>query len=350
MSEPSPDRSTIDTVLRAYGRVLGEPADCRPVDRPGFSGAFVARVETATGAFCLRSWPPSAADRERILAIHELLAHVRARGVDYVAVPRAAENGDTLVNVAGRLWQIEPWLPGAADFWSRPSDARLTAAFRALARFHLAARDFRPGAGAEFHLAPAPPGPAPTVLNRNERVQFWTPDRRAAIRERIARFSREVSNDSRLKSLAERILAGFERSDRRIAHELRAAAHVSVPLQPCLRDVWHDHVLFQGGAVSGLIDPSAARTDTVAADISRLAGSVIADDRRAWSVALDAYRSVRDLSPAEEVLVGVLDRSGVVLSGMTWLERWHFGGVPLSERALDRLERIAARLAQIDVG
>jgi Ser/Thr protein kinase RdoA (MazF antagonist) len=350
MSEPSADRGTIDAVLRAYRRVLSEPVDCRPVDRPGFSGAFVARVETATGAFCLRSWPPSTADRERILPIHELLGHVRSRGVDYVAVPLVADHGETLVSVAGRLWQVEPWLPGAADFWSRPSEARLTAAFGALARFHLAARDFRPSAGPTSLFAPAPPGPAPTVLDRIERMHFWTPDRRTAIRERLARFSQEVDDDSRLESLAERILADFERSAQRIAHEMRAAAYEPVPLQPCLRDVWHDHVLFQGDAVSGLIDPSAARTDTVAADLSRLAGSLIADDRRAWSLALDAYRSVRDLSPAEEILVGVLDRSGVVLSGMTWLERWHFGGVPLSDRALDRLERIAARLAKLDVG
>jgi Ser/Thr protein kinase RdoA (MazF antagonist) len=350
MSEPSPDRGTIDAVWRAYGRVLGEPVDCRPVDRPGFSGAFVARIETAAGAFCLRGWPVGTNGRATILAIHELLAHVRSRGVDYVAVPLAADNGDTLVDVAGRLWQIEPWLPGAADFWSRPSDARLTAAFRALARFHQAAHDFRPGSAAESHLAPALPGPAPTVLDRVERMQSWTLDRRAPLRERLAQLSPGAGDDPRLKSLAERILAGFERSAQRITHELRAAAHESVPLQPCLRDVWHDHVLFQGDAVSGLIDPSAARTDTVAADLSRLAGSLIADDRRGWSVALDAYRSLRDLSPAEEVLVGVLDRSGVLLSGMTWLKRWHFGGLPLSERALDRLERIAVRLAKIDVG
>ncbi len=350
MSDLSTARGTIDAVLLVYRGVLGPDVDCRVVDRPGFSGAFVARVETGRGAFCLRGWPPDAADRQRILALHELLAHVRARGIDYVAVPLVADHGETLLNVAGRLWQIEPWLPGVADFWSRPNDGRLAEASRALARFHLAAGDFRPSAGTASHLAPAPPGLASTVLDRRERMQFWTSDRCAAIRERLVRSSRKSDGNSRLQALAERILAAFERLAPRIAHELRAAAQVSVPLQPCLRDVWHDHVLFDGDAVSGLIDPSAVRTDTVAADLSRLAGSLIADDRRAWSVALDAYGSVRELSLAEEGLVGVLDCSGVVLSGMTWLERWHFGGVALSDRALDRLERIAERLAKTDVG
>ena len=139
MSEPSAERGTIDAVLRTFRSVLGvdlrsEHVDCRPVDRPGFSGTFVARVETPSGAFCLRGWS-AGADGERILALHEFLAHVRARGIDYVAVPFAAEHGETLVEVARRLWQVEPWLPGSADFWSRPSDARLAAALGALAQF-----------------------------------------------------------------------------------------------------------------------------------------------------------------------------------------------------------------------
>jgi Ser/Thr protein kinase RdoA (MazF antagonist) len=120
---------------------------------------------------------------------------------------------------------------------------------------------------------------------------------------------------------------------------------MTVPLQPCLRDVWHDHVLFQEDEVTGLIDPSAARTDTVAADISRLAGSLIADDRLAWGKAIDAYQSVRPLSREEAALVGILDRSGVLLSGMTWLERRYFECISFTERALERFQRIAARLS-----
>ena len=75
--------------------------------------------------------------------------------------------------------------------------------------------------------------------------------------------------------------------------ELRTAQRLRVPVQPCLRDVWHDHVLFVDDAVSGIVDPAAARTDTVAADISRLVGSLVGDDPRGWTVALAAYQSVR---------------------------------------------------------
>jgi Ser/Thr protein kinase RdoA (MazF antagonist) len=104
-------------------------------------------------------------------------------------------------------------------------------------------------------------------------------------------------------------------------------------------------VLFEEDQVSGLIDPSAARTDTVAADHSRLAGSLIADDRLAWGRAIDAYQSVRPLSEEEAALVAILDRSGVLLSGMAWLERRYFEDIPFTERAMERLLRIAARLS-----
>jgi Ser/Thr protein kinase RdoA (MazF antagonist) len=323
----------------------------KPVDCPGFSGAIVERVEAQTGAFCLRAWPTGADDPARIFALHELLAHVRAQGIDYVAVPFRSDENRTLVRSCGRLWQLDPWLPGRADFWSRPTDARLAAAFVALARFHDAARAFQPTGGGPSHLGPAAPAVAPTVLDRIERIARWTPQRIAEVGERLAQrcgaFPRAASEDA-LARTALRIVGAFTQSKQRLAHELHAAAGTSVPLQPCLRDVWHDHVLFQDDEVTGLIDPSAARIDTVAADISRLAGSLIADDRHAWAVALDAYQSVQHLSDAETSLVGVLDRSGVLLSGMAWLERpdfWQEQPPAFQTRLLERLERIAERAA-----
>jgi len=320
---------------------VGTDVVCRPVERPGFSGALVFRIETAAGPFCLRGWPQALRDPKRILALHEFLAYVRSQGIDYVAVPVPSDGESTLVNVLGQFWQVEPWLPGSADFWNRPSDVRLAAALTALARFHQAARGFRPAGGESSHLWPAAPAVAPTVLDRIARFESWTAVRLARLRERLRRCD---PDDPALATSAERVLAAFDRLAARMQGELRSVCQMHVPLQPCLRDVWHDHLLFQGDAVTGLIDPSAARTDTVAADISRLAGSLIADDRRAWGVALEAYQSIRALSAAELALCDVLDRSGVLLSGMTWLGRRYLNGIRLSEAALQRLGRIADRL------
>ena len=92
-------------------------------------------------------------------------------------------------------------------------------------------------------------------------------------------------------------------------------------LQPCLCDVWHDHLLFEDDRLTGLVDYGAVKTDHVAVDLARLLGSLIEDDAANWQRGLTAYRAVRPLSPAEEELARDLDVTGVVLGVATWL-RW----------------------------
>ena len=48
--------------------------------------------------------------------------------------------------------------------------------------------------------------------------------------------------------------------------------HRPVPFNLCIGDVWHDHILFEGDAVTGMIDFAAAKVDHVAADLARLLG------------------------------------------------------------------------------
>ena len=74
------------------------------------------------------------------------------------------------------------------------------------------------------------------------------------------------------------------------------------PLQPCLCDVWHDHVLFDGDRVTGLIDYGAMKIDHPAVDLARLLGSLAEDDLAGWTIGLAAYREVRPLSGGEEEL------------------------------------------------
>ena len=116
-------------------------------------------------------------------------------------------------------------------------------------------------------------------------------------------------------------------------------------LHPCLRDVWHDHLLFTGEDLTGIIDASASRTENVASDLSRLLGSLLGDDFRRWETALDAYSSVREISVAERRLITVLDHSGVVLSAAHWLARLRTQS--LVEREWRRVRELAERVASL---
>jgi len=341
------DFSAVANVLRLYP----EHFQPRQIDLPpaggGFSGALVFRIESPAGDFCLKGWPPESADLQRIRGLHRLLSHFNSQGIDFVAVPVASRSGGTAVFCEGRWWQLEPWMPGRADFHEHSNGDRLNSAMNALARLHRAAATFEPADDEKKWFGSHSATSAPAVENRIDAVATWSADQLAEVRRRI----RNVPNsEQQLAHVAKRILDHFERSRAAVEHELRTARLLLVPIQPCLRDVWHDHIFFVGDRATAIIDPSAARSDTVAADLSRLLGSLIGDDRQMWQAAIQAYERVRPLSSAERALVPILDRNGVLLSGMTWIRRRFVKDIRFNEpqRVLERLKRIADRLEFLD--
>jgi homoserine kinase type II len=112
-----------------------------------------------------------------------------------------------------------------------------------------------------------------------------------------------------------------------------------------LCDVWHDHVLFTGDEVTGIIDYGAAKMDNVAADLARLLGSFIGDDVTMYEIGLDAYAAVRPLTDDERRLVPLLDRSGVVLGLANWLRQIFQQGCTMKNRTavVDRIADLVQR-------
>ena len=123
---------------------------------------------------------------------------------------------------------------------------------------------------------------------------------------------------------------------------LTAAANIGVSWQPCIRDIWHDHVLFEGDRVSGLIDFGALRCDTVAGDVARLAESMAGDDFDQWQCAVDAYRAIRPLSDDELTLVQAFDRTAPLLAAINWID-WIFR----SGRTFDDPAEVTCRVKKI---
>ena len=155
-------------------------------------------------------------------------------------------------------------------------------------------------------------------------------------------------NDS-LDSRAARLLALVKPLIDRPAIVDALSAAPQIWLQPAIRDIHHDHVLFTGDAITGLIDFGAMQVDTPLADVARLVGSLVGDDSETRRFALDAYSQIRPLSDADCHLVDVLDESGLVIGALNWLvwlygERRDMGPIaPISRRLDELLMRLQTR-------
>ncbi len=206
-----------------------------------------------------------------------------------------------------------------------------------LARFHAVASRYQPTPGGRQWFVGQRLAPSPAVKERLDRLDRWPEGR---LEESAQRMSRDVSD--RFGQVATEIIRRFRHARDNVRTQLLAMSQRPVPLHPCLRDVWHDHLLFTGDEVTGLVDTAATRTENVASDLSRLLGSLLGPWSERWETALDWYSQSRRLSGDERQLVQVLHASGVLLSGMTWIERQMAGSIPD-----DQLPAVIARMESI---
>jgi Ser/Thr protein kinase RdoA (MazF antagonist) len=309
--------SVVALVLAEYPSVLHRAVVTAPAPQAGFSGARVWRLSTPAGDFCLRAGS-AREERAHLLRRHALMARARAAGLLFVPGVLASTAGSTVVEHAGRCWEVMDWLPGRPDFQAFPTPARLRAAAVALARLH----DAWQRGGVVRGLCPA-------VTRRLDAARD-IPDLHALTGGAIA---------AGLTPAALRLVA---RHSADMAPLLYRWQGIPCALQPCLRDVWHDHLLFEDDTLTGLVDYAAVGDDSVAADLARMLGSLVEDDQEQWADALTAYRAVRPLSQEEEQLARVLDRTGTVAGILHWL-RW------LADPARQEadLPRVAGRLAAL---
>ncbi len=329
----------------------------------GFSGARFWRIESPGGDYCLRRWPPADDDGrrgmtpERLRFIHAVLAHAAAQGLSFqlpvplfAAAPtdaaRARDPGvavhHSFVSFDTALWELTPWLPGepSSSVGARrasATDVQLRAALAALAELHLAMKDF-PQAG------PAN-GRSPGVALRIEELERLFGGEWLELNRRVEAAATIDDGGRQLQDIgacSKRIIELFPRVAPAIYEALKTMVDVAFPLQPCVRDIWSDHVLFLGDRVSGVIDFGALQFETPAADVARLLGSMARGDAAGWRAGLDAYRRVAPLGPDEARLAQWFDRCGVLLGGLHWV-RWIYQ----EGRTFDDYGAVARRLAAL---
>ncbi|HEX5105379.1 MAG TPA: phosphotransferase [Pirellulaceae bacterium] len=303
----------------------------------GWSGSRLWRVWAADDRqLCLRRHPESWRAPDRLRFIHRVLQHVHAGGLSVVPVPLVATSGATIIQHNGYLWELTPWMPGIADFHSHPTRERLRSALQTLARFHLLA--------VTDGVPPVDHNLAPALIVRSVLRDIG---RRA---DRLTSHLQPILGNE-LNARAPRLLELVRARGTEIGPAVLAAVDKPWFLQPSIRDIWHDHVLFSGDEVTGIVDFGAMNVDTPLTDIARLVGSLVADDAAARNFALDAYSEIRPLTDDDRQLIDLLDHSGTVLAGLNWLtwlyaERRDMGPI---EPIIRRLHEILARLETMPV-
>lgn len=300
---------------------------CHLGSHGGFSGAQLWRIDAPAGNFALKAWPADWGAPAQLTWTHGLMT--QAASLPWMPRVVAADDGATFVPMQGRLWEIVTWMPGRADFDQAPSTVRLQAAATALAQLHEV-------------WTPAVPyrEVCPAVLRRLLSWHEWTRLLQSGWRPTFAPLDPFQAHAVQLWRLSLKWIDDVPRL-------LNPWLTRPVAVQPCVCDLWHDHVLFTGAAVTGLIDFGSVKIDHVAVDLARLFGSLIGDDTALWEAGFSAYERTRSLTGEERELAHVLDRTGVIIAATNWL-RWlyHEGRVYENRAAVN--SRLAALLRRLE--
>ncbi|CAK9102048.1 Uncharacterized protein slr1717 [Durusdinium trenchii] len=333
-------------ILRRFGigsiNTVDQEVKCEPVSG-GFSAAHVYRVEFEEKAYALRRWPLDELPINRLIELHRFLQRAHATGGIPFAVPiPAPSTGETLVRQVDAWWQLEPWMPGQPASSGSCARSQTEAAVRMLARLHHFAATYQCTRGGRTWFS-CRQGVSPAVEERLQILAVWQSrgsTERALLLNHVAPEARPWLGE---------VVEHFDRRATGITSALRSCASLERPLHPCLRDIWSAHVLFCDAQITGLIDANATRTEHPATDLARLLGSLIGNDGEAWESALDAYAAEHPLDESERELVRVLDQSGVLLSGMAWIERCARQEYRDINAVADRLRAIVERLEGLPI-
>lgn len=320
--------TVVTAVLDRFGVVYQGHEVAPFLGANGFSGAKFWRVNSKDGSWCVRRWPREHPSTDRLRWIHGVLQHAWKSGFRQLPLPRQDPQGASFVEMSGYLWEVTPWLPGQACEPGDVSAAMLETAVQALAKFHQAVHDF---AGRQVRRRTSP-----GLQDRHRLVSEMVGGGLNRIRERLGTCPQD------LLVRAQGILEFASQHVASVADLLSKWGRVELQLQPCIRDIHREHVLFEGTCLSGIIDFGAMNEDTVVTDLARLLGSLVGTSRDDWQAGLDFYESVRPLDEAEQQVLLCFDQANILLSPLNWLQ-W----LLVENRRFDDNDRVLHRLDEL---
>lgn len=320
----------------------------------GFSGVPLVRVGRTGGCdLVLKRVAHDAASARHPAWVHVLVHRARACGVSEIPAPLCTAAGGTLVaDTGGGVWELVPFVAGRAV--ERPDAVQVEHAMDVLARVHEAwAADAGDVTAAERWTG-STVGFPPAVVRRIDRARElvrrpWAARRRDAacvpaaddglVMDVISAWDRAIAIEHAIGGTA-------------VVHRIAALTPAPRALQPVLRDVWFDHVLYHVGdesdrLVSAVIDIHGTGVDTPATDIARLVGSwwtpTLGVGLEAWlERAVERYACRRSVGVDDHALVVWLHAGGVVCALDNWF-RW----VVEERRGFADASRVTARIDRL---
>lgn len=282
----------------------------------GFSGAEVWRGDDNFGkpVVALKAWPVGF-PVERLKQIHRWMS--QAERLAFVPTIVRTTRGDSFVVAANRLWDATTWKAGAP--LSAPSENEVVAACAAVARLHTV--------WAERSRRAICPG----VANRIHLLREWPTAPRFQI------DSLDLS--SNLKSLLHKASRLADTVAPAMLRDLSEWESKSLRVQPCVRDLRGEHVLFHDAVVVGIVDYGAMAEDSPAIDLARLLGDYSASNLEHFDIGLQSYRAAGGELDTPDEFVRMLSRTGTIGSVIMWLI--HLG---VERRSYPDTEAVEARI------
>ena len=282
----------IGPVLDDYPREIRE-LSWRCLDSSGgLSGARIWQgIDGRSPRYALKCWPREFSET-RLAEIH-LWIDCAVRTNDCPFVPRIIRTltGGTTVTLLGHVWDLMEWCPGAAAFDQSPQRRKLAVMIDALAKLHRA-----------WEPAVADVRPAPGILRRLRVLQECSA---AADGDQLSRRATAI-----LREYVPRLWKGLvEWSER------------ALPIQPCHCDPRHDHWLFEGEKLTGLIDYGAAKYDSPAIDLARCLGDTVCEHPDLFYFGEEHYHHLRGRRDFPEALTRLLAATTTVGAVIGWLQQ-----------------------------
>jgi homoserine kinase type II len=234
----------------------------------------------------------------------------RAAHLPYVPTLIETTNGKTVVSESGDIWDAVRWMPGMPRECPTRMEIKIVCA--AIAQLHVAwwgerTRAICRGVINRLRLLREWLAEPPTIPAAN---YFWP----------------------ELNSLIQRASKLLFRLAPNAVRDLEIWENQPLFVQPCVRDLRLEHLLFQASQLTGIVDYGAMGLDHPAVDLARYIGECGVDPWETCRLGLNIYRSVaNDDFDATDEFVMQLARSGALGSAIIWLRRWLSGAIPAVE-------------------